>query len=266
MLYRLLVVGIVLFWVSMNAALVKLWLAPSATPLSAVPVRHIVKQAFVNETFSRLSVIQNGRKIGQILLRPYGLNEEQVYSLAFYGNLFLELPFISQQPYNWRGLATFDPRMEIQTLDVEIRISFPHTHITLQIDFPNKEAFWSLQQGSEPPLEETLTLNKEGFSTVLTALGIDPVVLGQIAQSAQHAAAINSSFHLHAQKGEVSHGKNRFEGYRIKLTQGGSTPLVEGEVSPVGQILAIRSAFGIQLVQDDSPQEEPHRDPDPLLE
>lgn len=252
MLYRAIIaIAIIAFWLSMNSALVRLWLAPSATQLSAVPITHIVKQALANETVSQLSVIQNGRKIGHITLRPYDLNEKQLYQLAFYGNLFLELPFISQQPYTWRGYATFTPQFAINSLDLEIQIAFPKTHLIIEIDFPHNSAYWSLEQGSEPPVEERLALSKEGFSSVLTALGIDPVVLGQIAQSAQHAAAVNTSFHLTAQKDELVVGENRFQGYRLKLTQGGSTPLVEGEVSPVGQILSIKSAFGLQLQQDD---------------
>lgn len=251
MLYRLLIVVIISFWVLMNGTLLRLWLDPTSSKLLTVPIEHIAKQAFEFEKTTDLTVYQGNKSIGRVALSPRSFNSEGLCKLEFNGNLFLELPFISQQPYAWRGKSTLDRQFALQTLDLEINITFPKTVILVNIDLPNKKATWSLEQGEEPRVENTLPLDKTGFAAVLTALGIDPGILSQVAQSAQHAAGANANFLLQAQKTEIRIHDAPVQAYRVTLTQGGSTPLLESDITLLGQIVSIKTAFGIQLLHEE---------------
>lgn len=245
MFYRLLIAGTIFFWVLMNGALLRLWINPADRRFLSIPPEHVMQLAFQHEKKSNLNVYQGTRHIGYLLLSPQR-GASGLYVLHFKGNLLLELPFMSQQPYSFEGKAWFDKELNTQRIATTIDIPLPKVGVELDIDLGKKVARCLIQQNIAPAVETRLPLNQYGVNQILDALGIDPAVVQQITVSAKHAAGSSTSITLSAHKAAVKIQDGETQGYHMVLRQS-TSPVVEADVTQLGEIVSLKSVFGLQL-------------------
>jgi len=245
MLYRLLIAGTIFFWIVMNGALLRLWIDPGERQFLSVPPDHIARQAFLHQKKSNLNVFQSNRHIGYLVLEPRQVDSNR-YLLGFKGNLLLELPFMPQQPYSFEGKAWFDEAFNTHRVKMTIDIPLPKVGVDLDLDLDEKVAHCLVQQNVAPAVETRLPLNQYGLNQILDALGIDPAVVQQITVSARHAAGSNTSLTLSAHKANLHIQDGETQGYHLVLRQS-TSPVVEADVTLLGEIVHLKSVFGIQL-------------------
>lgn len=249
MLYRLLIAGTIFFWILMNGALLRLWIDPSERQFLSVPPEHIARQAFLHEKKSSLNVFQSNKHIGYLLLEP-GRGAEDPYRLGFKGNLLLELPFMPQQPYSFEGKAWFDEQFNARRIKMTIDIPLPKVGVELELDLEESVAHCLVQQNIAPAFETRLPLNQYGLNQILDALGIDPAVVQQITVSARHAAGSSTRLSVSAHKANLRIQDGETQGYHLVLRQS-TSPVVEADVTLLGEVVHLKSVFGIQLERQD---------------
>ena len=250
MIRRVAIAGIIGFWLLMNGMLVRLWLHPETSDILAIPAAHVLKQVFLHEQPSNLAISQNGSRVGGVVIRPRRSEAEGLRTVDFTGTYLLKLPMMRPQAYSWHGTVEMDRTFALRDfkLHVESRMASAEAiAIEVQVQPVEKKLSYSVKQGQAPVLEATVTLDEAGARSTLHALGIDPNIVGQFSAD---AATMAGQFKLVARQAQLSIRGDRIEVFRLILTQG-ATPMVQADISQLGQVLRIKTAFGIQLAPDD---------------
>ncbi len=244
MFQRLLIIGIVGFWLAMTGALVQLWINPAGNDLMSVPVEHVVRQMFHHEQASNLSVMQNGRRIGSLMLQPRRFDENGIGVVDFSGSLMLELPFMTEQPFSWRGTAEVNRDFALRLFRVRIDAHGPKIGTDIEIYPAEKKIVYRIGHHGEDPYESTIPLGAAGAREALESFGIDPAILKQIPMGA--SGKDDPGMMIMARRAEIEIQGERAQTFRI-MGRKGDTLLFEADVSNLGQILGLKSAFGFGL-------------------
>ncbi len=250
MFQRLLIAGVVFFWLLMTGALVQLWVNPATSEILAVPVVHVVRQMFTHEQTSNLAVFQGNKRIGALSLQPRRFDSDGICMVDFTGNILVELPFMAEQPFSWRGTAEMDRSFALRNLKVHIDALGPKISTDIEIDPGQNKAIYTIRHEDEDPVETTLTLDRKGAQDALEGLGLDPSILTQVALSAKSAADSSGSLTFTARQSETQIQGERVQTYRLSARQS-SSPMVEADISHLGQILSIKTIFGFTFSPDD---------------
>ena len=249
---RLLITAIVLFWVVMNVALIRLWLWPEGSDILTVPVAHVFKQLFLHEQPSNLAISQSGKRVGGFVLKPRHDEATGVRTVDFAGNLILKLPLMNQQPFAWRGRADLDRGLVLRKLELHFESrakSESAMAVEIVVEGPEKKLTYNLQQNGQRIMGESVSLDETGARAVLTALGVDPAFVTQAA-TAGTGAELAGQFKLTARQTQLDIRGDRVEVFRLLLTQA-ATPLAQIDISQLGQILRVRTSLGYTLAPDE---------------
>jgi len=249
-LHRLFIAGVVFFWLLMTGTLVQLWINPASSEILTVPVVHVFRQMFQHEQASNLAVFQGTKRIGTMTLQPRQFDSNQVCMIDFSGNVLVALPFMQEQPYSWRGTAEMSRAFGLRRLNVCIDALGPKINTEIEIDVLRNLAVCSVQQNGQEAVKTEITLDRKGAEEALESLGIDPAILTQVALSAKSAAQSNAPPFLTARRSETLIQGERVQTYRVTVQQSNS-PMVEADISQLGQILGIRTIFGFTFSQDE---------------
>ena len=247
---RAVIAGIVVFWLGMNGALVHLWLRPETSDILSVPVSHVFKQVFLHEQTSSLAISQNGRRVGGIVLRPRREDDKNLRVLDFTGNIILKLPVLNQQPFNWRGTMELGRSLALRSLKLHVDtrgVSAEAMTVDLEVRPYLNTLTYNVRQNQAPVIQQTVTLDEAGARSTMRALGIDPSVLGGLGGNLQ---GIAGDFQFFARQSQLEIRGDRVEVFRLTLSQGGATMIVT-DISQLGQVLRVKTAFGVKMAPDD---------------
>ncbi len=251
MIGRLTIALIIGFWLMMNAALLKLWISPAQSDLLALPVEHVVKQVFQHEQTSHLVILQGQKRVGALTLQPRRFPQEGSCLVDFTGNLLLQIPFVGQQPFSWRGTLEMEADYSVRTFRVLIDSRSPSVVTEIEIRPQVQEAFYSVQYEQEPPLTSTIPLTQEGITTALAAFGVDLTMLEQIVGNVRQQTASGSAPSLTARQAQIEVHGERVQAFQVSLKQSGS-PMLEADISQIGQVLGIKTSLGFSLTPDET--------------
>jgi len=243
----------------MNAALVRVWLYPETSEILAVPPTHVVKDVFLHEQPSNLAIVQDGKRVGGITLRPRRDDANGLRIVEFAGSMSLKLPFLSQQPFSWHGSAEMNRTFALRQLKVHLEthgtaagskahaVAASSDAIDLDVDPQHKIATYHVSHDQKPVMESAITLDEKGARSALEMLGPDPALASQIDAGVMSLA---SQFTVAARQSEIQIHGERVAVFHVTLNQG-TTPMMEADISQLGQVLFIKTALGFTLSPDD---------------
>ena len=250
MFQRLLIIGIIGFWLVMTGALVHLWINPVNHDLLSIPVDHVARQMFHHEQASNLSIMRGNRRVGSLMLQPRRFDDQGVGVVDFSGSLMLELPFMSEQPFSWRGTAELDREFRLKFLRIRIDAHGPKIGTDIELYPEERKVVYRIGNHGEDPYESTLPLSPAGAREALESFGIDPIILSQIPLGGIGAAATEKSresdLQITARRSEIDIQGERAQTFSITIRRS-ELNLMEVDISNLGQILSLKTAFGFGL-------------------
>mgnify|MGYP000859369838 CR=1 FL=1 len=251
MIGRLAIVLIISFWLLMNAALLRLWIDPDRSEILTIPVEHVVKQVFLHEQTSNLVILQGQQRVGALTLQPRRFPLDGSHLVDFSGNLLLQIPFVGQQPFSWRGTLEMDAAYAVRSFRVHIDSRSPAVVTEIEIRPGTQEAFYSVQYEQEAPLTSTIPLTQEGITQALQAFGLDVTLLEQVIGSIRQNSLTGNPPATTARQAQIRIHGERIQAFQISVTQGGN-PILEADISQIGQVLGLKTSLGFNLTPDET--------------
>lgn len=241
---RLITVTIVAFWMAMTGLLIRTELRPQGSSLRAVPIEHVVKLLYLHQQPSELDIYSGNARMGHIRIHPKLDEISGFRQLDYAGHLVVPIDKGARQRFSWDGSIQTDASSSVT--EVIFRLNMHEGGIAAEIRALPREnsATFRLTQGTSTLQEQKYTLDQKGLEQVMQQLGIDTGML--------HALAGGTTVRpvLTAQQSSMAIRTERIETYLVSLQQGGQT-LLDTQVSQLGQILHIKTAFGYHLAPED---------------
>ncbi len=250
MFTRLLAVAIVLFWGVMNVSLLQLWISPGGSDVLSIPVAHVGKQIFLHEQTSDLSISQGGRPVGSVTFQPRRFDNRDVFLVDYSGNLLLSLPFLPQQPLSWHGTVEMNQAFAVQYFKIHVDARLQGVSFELEVDPPNNIGRYTVRQDGQEPQSAQVPLNEAGIKQVMTEVGVEPALFESLLSSTKAQTSGEGGVVVSARKAQIKIHGEQVQTFNILLRQSATT-LAEVDISQLGQILSLKTAFGFSM----APQE-----------
>ena len=247
MFQRIAIVFVVFFWLMMNGALIRLYLHPESSEILTIPVEHVAKQVFLHEQQSNLTIFQSGQRVGGVVIRPHRQDAKGLRLVDFSGTLTVHLPLVTSQRIAWHGEVQMDRAFALKDMDLHLVSQDPSLATDVHLQPDKHLASYSVKQGDQTVTESSMTLDQAGAQSLVQSLGIEPNVLSQV-----NAVAVQSAnaFRVSAREGQLLIHGERTDVFHIVIRQSES-PIVEADISQLGQVLAIKTALGYSLAPED---------------
>ncbi len=248
--YRVLVVGIVIFWGWMTTLLLRLEWTPSEGQMLTVPTAHVWKLIFRHEEASELALFNGRRRLGTLHLQPkQGTTAGgPFHQLTGTGAFALDLPGLTGERLVLHGTLDLDEHEQIQHVEIaanfhEPKQKLPGITIILDGEPPRDQWHYAIRQGEDVRKEKSGTMDALLDDPDLRAVGFDPKVFGQA--SRQQAAATTVT----ARHGTLHLNGEDVETYVVTIRQGDG---LESSVhlNQLGQILAVKTFLGYDLYDE----------------
>lgn len=248
---------IVVFWLVMMALLIKLEWKPDESNLLVVPPEHVLKLMFLHDQVSELSILDNGKPIGNVMLHPQTDPATGNRTLILTGGFsYLPQGAKRKQRLSWESNIVMDHTYGAKTFEFTATIPSPATRVHVVLDPINKRGDYDIQQGKAAPLKSSVPLTEEGVMSLLRdELGYDPSAMLQGtpfgglgspgSMAGMHAPVLT------AKQTQLSIRKEKVAAYLLTFKQG-ETTLAEIYVSQLGQVLLAKSIFGYSLATEDT--------------
>jgi hypothetical protein len=251
MIKRLVIAGVISFWLVMNIALVRLWLDPESSDILSVPVDHVVRQIFAHEQPSELVAFQNGNRIGNVALTPIQM-EDNSKALRFSGDAMPQIPMLGARAYRWQGSARLSSGFELESLRIQVDSRTPNANVLVEAQAQTKKITYRVITANLEPLTGEVTMDLDGLKKFLPRLGVGPEVLAPevLDQIFANARDAHQKLRIKARQVQAKVREEKVEVFRIGFIQD-ETPLVEIDVSQLGQVTSVKTAFGFTLAPDD---------------
>ncbi len=238
MLHRLVIIGIVGFWLAMTGLLVVREVYPEFTRLNAVPVSYVGRLIFQHEVASDLSIFSGGKKesIGNFHLQPKNLALDGLRQLELSGNVNLTVPGGRPQRIAWG--AVFELRQDFTParLHLDVAPSEPAQHLDLLVDFAEKKAVFGAKVGEHVLNETAFTLDAAGFGMLLARAGLDATLLRQLTAAQGEMPRLEFG----AQSSSTMVGGQKLATFLLTLKVGGQS-VFDAQISQLGQILTAQT-------------------------
>ncbi len=241
--YRILVAFIVGFWLVMSALLIRLEVQPEKSNLLEVPVSHVLKLMFVQGQPSNLHILDGGQHIGGLSIRPGISQDKSLRSLAFSGNLSLRLPLVERQRITWDGALGLNRAFEMNRLHLTVAFRESGYTADVSIDPGANRLKYKISLAGSDIMDSSLPLDGSGANLGLIKLGIDPNVLANLTSNMTVPT-------MTAKQSELKIRNEKIDAYLVKVWQGDSV-VADIYVSQLGQILLVKTPFGLTLSADD---------------
>ena len=188
-LYRSFLLCVVALWATMWVLLIRSELQPESTGLRAIPVEHVLREAFRVEKDSDLWISNGPTHIGSLRLTPKTDPTEGTRTLNFSGRVTVTLPDGGSQRPGWMGELTMKPDWAVQYfhLTTITREYSPvlggspmrSTEVELELRPPIHRGWYVVRVGPEVMDHHEFSLDEVGLSQLLSHLGIDESTLKQ---------------------------------------------------------------------------------------
>lgn len=239
MINRLFIVGIVGFWLTMTTLLVRMQIAPRDSSLSHIPLAHILRILFEHEQASDLNVSSGGLRYGSIVVRP-SIDPDNDQRLLFYGgSTLLRASYLPHDRLSLEGQLTLDPKLQVLAATGSLTLREGQMKLSYIYDQTQKTFTYALEEGARIVRSETVVLDRPGLDNLLRSLDIDPAIVDS-------TVASTSAPTLTAHYSKFNYREEQVDAYCLVLKRENTT-LAEIFVSQLGQILLVKTPFGLQL-------------------
>ena len=243
MISRLAIICITGFWVVMTSLLVVRELYPEATRLNAIPPSYVGQILFQHEQASDLRIFSSEKEIGFIHIQPRTLEASGKRVLEFNGSATLSLPGGHQPRLSWVANLDISPDSTPERLHIDLSMPEPGQHADILVDFAGKNAVLALKTGERILHKAAFTLDEAGFASLMSRIGIPPLMLRQIKATQSEIP----QFDFSAQSSSLTLRGQKLETFLLVL-KAGEQSIFETQISQLGQILAAQApAFGWRL-------------------
>jgi hypothetical protein len=232
MFHRLLVIGIVAFWLAMTGLLLVRELYPEATRLNAVPVSYVGQLVFQHEQTSNLLIISGRKDIGYFQLQPHTDSASGRRILDMNGGVSVPLPNGRPQRLSWSGAIELSRTFGMERVRLNVSPSEAAQSMHLDFDLVAKTAKFTSLVGREKVNERVISLDRSGIDSLVTSAGIDPAMLQQL----NAARSQIPEFTLGAQTSSTVVRGQKLTTFLLTLRAGGQVVL-EAHLSQLGQVL-----------------------------
>lgn len=244
--YRIFAALIVGFWLVMSALLFRLEVHPEKSTLLDVPVSHVLKLMFVQAQPSNLNIVVGGQHMGSLSIRPNTTADKQTRSVAFAGNLSLQLPMMSRQRVAWDGTLDLDRAFEMTALKFSVLVRESGYTTEFIIDPRAHRVSYRMLQRGRFITQSSLPLDSDGASSALLQLGIDPTILANLRENFASLASPTMT----AKQSELKIRNEKIDAYQLTVRQGDAV-IADIYVSQLGQILLAKTPLGFTLSSED---------------
>jgi hypothetical protein len=246
---RVVSAAIVCFWVVMSFLLIRLEIHPDTSDLLSLQPSHVFKIMFTHQQISDLTIMQDGKPIGNFMLHPKIDATPGERSLLFSGGFsFLPPGAQRKQRLSWDGEVVMDNTFKMLGMTLTAGLQDPPYRVRLEIDPAKTLANYEVMMGTHTLKRSSIPMNQDGVSALLRdELGIDTGVL-------QHMPVTLGSPTLTAKQTELRVRKENIVAYLLTF-KAGETTVAEIYVSQLGQVLSAKLIGGYELTTEDlSPQ------------
>jgi hypothetical protein len=239
MLYRVLMLGIVCFWLAMMGQLVRLETHPEETDILNVPVPYIVSVMFRYGQISLLNIHDGSRTVGSMELRP---STTGTNSRALNVSGSLDLP--GQDPFHFDGDLKMDAASRLRTFRVGITVGRQNYHVILSGDMDSKSLRYEARLGNQLVGSESLPMETGAIVHTLSRdLGLDPRLIpletGGVAPP-----------DISARETQITLRSGELQVYEITVNEAGA-PLLDFYMTQLGQVVLAKTSFGYTLSAED---------------
>lgn len=239
---RLVFAGIAVFWLIMSTLLVRMQLQPETSALREVPPARVLAVLFEHQQSSTLGLRHQRLHYGTVSVHPsIGSHQERV--LKFGGSTLLRASYLPHDRLSLEGEMKFDPALAL----IEARGSFElrdqATRFSYRFDSSAQSFVYSIERNGTVFRKGDISLQKGALARLATDVGIDPAMLDTISSS-------GDSVTLSAHYSTFRYRDEKVEAYSLVL-QRDHTTLSEIFISQLGQILMVKTPFGVELLPTD---------------
>jgi len=250
MVHRLIVIGIVGFWLAMTALLVVRELYPEMTQLNAVPVTYVAQLFFQHEQSSELQIYSAAQPVGSLHIRPRTDAVTGMRAVDVNGNVSLTLPGARQQKFWWNAVFELSRSLSVDRIQLSLSSGERSSNMVIQVDLIGRKASFGARMGKEILSETEITLDQHGLDILLAKAGVEPVLLQQIKASRSEMP----EFSLRANASSMALAGQKLSTVLLTL-KAGDQILFDAHVSQLGQVLRAQAPlFGLRLMPPNLPQ------------
>jgi hypothetical protein len=234
MLHRLIVIGIVGFWLAMTGLLVVRELYPESTRLNAVPISYVGQLLFQHEQASDLT-IRSGSKdddIGLLHIQPGTDAATGMRTVEFTGGISLGRPGDRTRRLSWIGLLELSRSLVVERIRVNFSPPEPSQNIEIALDLVNRKAAFSTKVGVETLSKTEISLDQKGFDSLVAMAGVDPTLVEQLKASRGEIPELSFG----AQSSSTVLGGQKLATFLLTL-KAGDQLLFDAHLSQLGQVL-----------------------------
>lgn len=238
MINRLFYIGIVGFWLTMTTLLVRMQIAPADSSVRQIPPGHILRVMFEHEQASDLNISSGGLRYGSIVVRPF-LEPKDERVLFFGGSSLLRAGYLPQDRLSLEGRIFLDSDFKMVRAHGSLGLRKAGLDLTYNYDRAAQTFTYSLQEYGRTLRAETIPLDRRGLNQMLLTLQVDPAIIDSAVVSTGEPT-------LTARFAKFDFRDEKVDAYCLVLKRE-STTLAEIYVSQLGQILQVKTPFGLQL-------------------
>jgi hypothetical protein len=242
--FRFLGVGIVVFWGLMTALLIRAVYFPAFERLPEVDPGHVLELFIDHKEVTHLFFYrEDGAVVGDVMLTPRRLSEDDGIEIGFAAVGEVELPNLPRQKLNWRGKLKMGPGPErkLDKVDISVRFTFPPLTVAMEIDPATMGFHYKVLRGGLVITDSRDDPNGMGVAQMqilLAAWGLNPEMMGKEKPSTWEA-----------RQGAVEIGGHRAGAYFMVVDFPGAG-MAKLTFSEAGELLVIDTPLGYQLLSE----------------
>ncbi len=239
---RVFFAAIVIFWLTMTTLLVRMQVRPEASALREVPPSRVLALLFEHQQTSSLNFRHADLRYGGISLNPV-TEENGTQVLKYGGNVLLRASYLPHDRLSIGGQLRFGDDLHLSGAQGSLGLRDAKTRVVYQFDQSARTLDYTLERGGEAYRRGSIALDKPGLERLATELGLDPGMLDT-------AFASGSAIELTAHYSTFGYREEKVDAYSLVLKRGNTT-LAEAFISQLGQVLLVKTPFGLELAPDD---------------
>ncbi len=239
---RLIFAVIIVFWLTMTTLLVRMQIQPEASVLREVPPARVLALLFEHGQSSTLSIKHNRLTYGTVSINPViEANGERI--LRYGGHALLRASYLPHDRLSLEGEMNFDPALEVTEARGSLGLRDQRTRFIYRLNSAAHSLKYSLEMEGEIYRDGTISLRRNDLERLAADLGVDPAIL-------ETASASGGSVKLSAHYSTFGYRDEKVQAYSL-IIQRENTTLAEIFVSQLGQVLMVKTPFGLELSPSD---------------
>lgn len=245
-LYRVAAVLIVVFWAAMTVLLVRSEIEPGGSRMRDVPVAHVLRQLFLHQQPSELSIQFQKTAVGRLRVHPQVRSEDGTRILDLVGHAQFSLPGLPSERVSWDGSFEFTPGLEWRRVRVGVTTRGPDRYrLEVDHDVVAGQGRYQLKSGDVVVRASPYSLDPAGRAMLLQQANLSPPMIAMIEGAVQSSGG-QEAVMLAARQATLSFQGEQIETSLVTLRQG-IQKLLEIHISQLGQVLQADSMLGYSL-------------------